>query len=87
LQRLEQWPQVQVTDAPHAAIEVSGQSAPNCVAYEEHGAGGRTIIAFYALRAIQAGEELFLDYSLEVDDAREPQAFACACRGTMLASA
>ena len=50
------------------------------------------IIVFYALRAIRAGEELFLDYSLEVDDAEVPGAFACACRasvcrGTMLAAA
>jgi SET domain-containing protein len=66
--------------------------APNCVAYEERGPRGRTIVVFYALRAIPGGEELFLDYSLEVDETQAPEAFACACgavvcRGTMLAVA
>ena len=47
---------------------------------------------FYALRAIRAGEELFLDYSLVVDETEAPEAFGCSCgtaqcRGTMLAMA
>jgi hypothetical protein len=76
----------------NATRHLNHSCAPNCVAYEEHGASGDTIVAFYALRAIRAGEELFLDYSLEVDDAEDPGTFACtcgaaACRGTMLAAA
>lgn len=76
----------------NATRHLNHSCAPNCIAYEEQGTGGRTIVAFYALRAIRAGEELFLDYNLEVDDAKDPGAFACACgapvcRGTMLAVA
>jgi uncharacterized protein len=83
---------IDASSGGNATRHLNHSCAPNCVAYEEQGARGRTIIAFYALRAIQAGEELFLDYSLEVDEAQAPEAFACACgavacRGTMLAAA
>ena len=83
---------IDASSGGNATRHLNHSCAPNCVAYEEQGARGRTIIAFYALRAILAGEELFLDYSLEVDDAQEPEAFACACgavacRGTLLAAA
>ena len=65
--------------------------APNCEAYEETGPDGDAHIVFYALRPIRAGEELFLDYSLIVDETEEPDAFGCSCgtqqcRGTMLAA-
>ena len=48
-------------------------------------------VVFFALRNIAAGEELFLDYSLDVGDAADPSAFGCdcgaeECRGTMLAA-
>jgi SET domain-containing protein len=83
---------IDASSGGNATRHLNHSCAPNCVAYEERGARGRTIIAFYALRAIRAGEELFLDYSLEVDEAQAPEAFACACgavacRGTMLAVA
>jgi SET domain-containing protein len=66
--------------------------APNCAAYEETGPDGETHVVFYALRSIHGGEELFLDYSLVVDETEEPDAFGCSCgtaqcRGTMLAAA
>jgi len=66
--------------------------APNCVAYEEVCENGQLLVAFYALRDIRAGEELFLDYSLDVDKTEDRSTFGCACgtavcRGTMLASA
>ena len=48
-------------------------------------------MVFSALRDIVAGEELFLDCSLEVGRAADPNAFGCACgakecRDTMLAA-
>ena len=70
---------------------ITHSCAPNCEAYEEEcEADGSTRVVFYALRAIRAGEELFLDYSLSVDEAEDPSVFGCscgtiACRGTMLA--
>ncbi|HKX43939.1 MAG TPA: SET domain-containing protein-lysine N-methyltransferase [Burkholderiaceae bacterium] len=64
--------------------------APNCEALEEVGPDGETLVVFYALRPIRAGDELFLDYSLVVDETEEREAFKCSCgtarcRGTMLA--
>ncbi len=60
---------------------------PNCEAIEE---GNRVFI--YALRNIQPGEELFYDYSLQVDGRvtrKEKKQYQClcgqnSCRGTML---
>ena len=65
--------------------------APNCEAHEEIGPDGKARIVFYALGSIRAGEELFLDYSLVVDETEEPDAFGCSCgtaqcRGAMLAT-
>ena len=60
---------------------------PNCEAIEEDDR-----IFIYAMRDIQAGEELFYDYALEIDEPITEQSkkkFACHCgssncRGTML---
>ena len=62
---------------------------PNCEAIEE---GNRVFI--YALRKLEAGEELFYDYGLEVDEPRTKkleQEYECRCgtphcRGTLLGS-
>ncbi len=62
---------------------------PNVEATEEYGKAGELVIVIRAIRRIAAGEELFLDYSLDVagDD---PAAYPCACgskrcRGTLAA--
>jgi len=83
---------IDATRGGNATRHLSHSCAPNCVAYEESGGGGQLSVAFYALRDIRAGEELFLDYSLDVDESEDRSAFACACgakdcRGTMLATA
>jgi uncharacterized protein len=60
---------------------------PNCEAIEEDDR-----IFIHALRDIQAGEELFYDYALEIDEPiteESKKKFACHChspncRGTML---
>lgn len=60
---------------------------PNCEAIEED-----YRIFIYAMRDIQAGEELFYDYALEIDEPvteESKRKFACHCgspncRGTML---
>ena len=61
---------------------------PNCAAYEIESGDGSLGIVIKTLRSVQRGEELFLDYSLDADQADE-RAFSCACgasrcRGTML---
>ncbi len=67
---------------------INHSCAPNCEAREIE---GRVFI--HALRDLQAGEELFYDYHLSLDErhtARRKQEYACHCgaadcRGTMLA--
>lgn len=62
--------------------------APNCEAVEYVEANGALGLRIETLRTIRAGEELTLDYALQVDPSSEdPHACACGsveCRGTML---
>ena len=61
---------------------------PNCEAIEEDNR-----IFIYAMRDVEAGEELFYDYAMEIDEPiteESKRKFACHCgtancRGTMLA--
>jgi len=83
---------IDASDGGNASRHINHSCSPNCVAYEEPGPRGRLVVAFYALRDIRAGEELFLDYSLEVDESEDRSVFDCTCgaqvcRGTMLAAA
>lgn len=62
--------------------------APNCEAVEYHQASGKLGLRIQTLRDVQAGEELTLDYALQVDPSSDDE-HACACgsvecRGTML---
>ncbi|MBK1714079.1 SET domain-containing protein [Rubrivivax gelatinosus] len=63
--------------------------APNCVAYEVVDEDGVLQIQIEAGRRIRVGDELFIDYSLDIGDA-DPAEFECRCgapecRGTMAA--
>ena len=80
-----------VIDGKHhgnAARWINHSCAPNCEADQE---GMRVFVK--ALRNIKAGEELFYDYGLVIDERITPQLkreYAClcgarSCRGTMLA--
>lgn len=74
----------------NATRHLNHSCAPNCIAYEVAGADGTPAIVFEALRDIAAGEELFIDYALDVGD-DDPADFACRCgaercRGTMAAA-
>ena len=72
----------------NAARWINHACNPNCEADEEE---GRVFIK--ALRRIKAGEELFYDYGLSIDERYTPRLkreYACRCgasrcRGTMLA--
>lgn len=66
--------------------------APNVQAQEEPGPRRRPAVVFYALRDLAAGEELFIDYALVVEEPQPGATYAChcgatACRGTLLAAA
>ena len=81
---------IDAAEGGNATRHLNHSCEPNCVAYEERARGGRLDIAFYALRAIAPGEELVLDYSLQVSEFDDASPFDCACgtkacRGTMLA--
>ncbi len=63
---------------------------PNCqaVEFEE---GGRLAVWIETLRDIRHGEELFIDYALQIAEDDDPSEHLChcgapACRGTMVAS-
>ena len=80
---------IDAAEGGNATRHLNHSCDPNCVAYEESAGRGRLEIAFYALRDISPGEELVLDYSLQVDEMEDDALFAClcgaaACRGTML---
>lgn len=72
----------------NATRHVNHACAPNCQAVEYRGRGGRLEVRIETLRSICAGEELTLDYALQVDpDSEDEHACACGssnCRGTML---
>jgi SET domain-containing protein len=72
----------------NATRHINHSCSPNCVAFEVESNGGEPWIVIEALRRIEAGEELFLDYSLDAD-VDSPEDFACGCgsatcRGTLL---
>ncbi len=78
------------SEGGNATRHINHSCTPNCVAYEIEDEDGALSIEIEALRRIQPGEELFLDYSLDI--AGEPSAeYPCACgaeecRGTMAAA-
>ena len=61
---------------------------PNCCAIEHDDATSGLSISIETLRKIKPGEELFIDYTLQIDASDDPGNYPCrcgltACRGTM----
>ena len=72
----------------NATRHINHSCSPNCVAFEVESNPGELRIVIEAMRRIEAGEELFLDYSLDAE-VDSPEDFACSCgsaqcRGTLL---
>ena len=64
---------------------------PNCAAYEIEHEDGTLAIVIETVRPVKRGEELFLDYALDVGPA-DHRDFPCSCgtaqcRGTMVSAA
>jgi uncharacterized protein len=77
-------------DGGNATRHINHSCEPNCQASEESDEDGELQIVIRARRRIRAGEELFIDYRLEVGDA-DPADFPChcgspRCRGTLAAA-
>jgi hypothetical protein len=73
----------------NATRHINHSCEPNCLAYEVEGPGGVPVIVIEAERSIASGEELYLDYALDVAE-EDISSFGCACgtsrcRGTMAA--
>ena len=74
----------------NATRHLNHSCEPNCEAVEEYDDAGRLELKFRTLVAVEAGEELFIDYGLTADDDSPPEAYPChcgaaRCRGTLLA--
>lgn len=74
-------------DGGNATRHLNHSCAPNCVAFEINDDDGDARIVIEAGRRIRAGEELFIDYALDIGD-DDPTAYPCRCgapqcRGTM----
>ncbi len=83
---------IDASEGGNATRHLNHSCSPNCEAQEETGPRKRLQIVFYALRDLKAGEELFLDYGLVVEDPSDPADYRCACgaaacRGTLLGAA
>jgi SET domain-containing protein len=75
------------SEGGNATRHINHSCAPNCIAYEVDGEDGEAQIVIEARRRIAAGEELFIDYALDVG-ANDPRDYRCrcgqpGCRGTM----
>jgi SET domain-containing protein len=75
------------SDGGNATRHLNHSCAPNCVAFEVDADDGTPQVVIEARRRIRVGEELFIDYALDIGDA-DPADFPCRCgapqcRGTM----
>lgn len=65
----------------NATRHLNHACVPNMEAIEVYDASDELVIVICATRRIATGEELFLDYALEVDG-DDPAAYPCACGST-----
>jgi uncharacterized protein len=77
------------SDGGNATRHLNHSCQPNCQAYEVTDDEGGLRVVIEARRRIRAGEELFIDYALDIgDDDRADYPCRCGartCRGTMAA--
>ena len=73
----------------NATRHINHSCSPNVIALEDAGRRGRLVVSVVAKRAISMGEELLLDYALDVNG-DDPASHPCSCgdevcRGSMAA--
>lgn len=78
---------IDASDGGNATRHINHSCEPNCRANEEVDDEGELRIVIRTLRRIRAGEELFIDYRLDVG-ANDPSVYRCRCgsprcRGTL----
>jgi SET domain-containing protein len=78
---------IDARDGGNGTRHLNHSCAPNCAAYEITDDDGVPQIVIEAKRRIRAGDELFIDYSLDIGEV-DPADYACRCgaarcRGTM----
>ncbi len=76
----------------NATRHLNHSCEPNCEAVEEYDDAGRLVLKFQTVAAVEAGDELFIDYGLVADEGSAATDYPChcgatSCRGTMLAPA
>ena len=79
---------IDAAEGGNATRHINHACEPNCIAYEVEDEDGSLHIEIETLRELQPGEELLLDYALDVAD-ESPDAYAChcgspRCRGTLV---
>lgn len=82
---------IDASEGGNATRHINHSCEPNCQANEESDDDGELAIVIRTRRRIRAGEELFIDYRLDVGSA-DPAAYRCRCgsprcRGTLAAVA
>lgn len=79
---------IDASDGGNATRHLNHACDPNCEAQEVKLRGRRIEVVFTALRDIDAGEEMFIDYLLCLDESDDPSNYPCRCgtancRGSM----
>lgn len=74
----------------NATRHLNHSCSPNCEAIETRADDDSLHLHIHTLKAVKAGAELFIDYSLVIDASEKPADFPCycgsvACRGTLAA--
>lgn len=77
------------SDGGNATRHLNHACEPNCEAVEVQRRGRRIVLEVRTIKPVRAGDELFIDYALTVDESDPRTDYPCycksvGCRGTLL---